>query len=84
MAEAKSGRTALEAAGDPSRRQLASADDDTCSRLHLGREYAINLYPNCSAVAVNHFLRMKSLGVSLSYIDSDQNNKTYLSYPILS
>ena len=34
-------------------------------------------------MAVNHFLRMKSLGVSLSYIDSDQNNKTYLSYPIL-
>ena len=26
---------------------------------------------------------MKSLGVRPSYIDSDQNNKTFLSYPIL-
>ena len=84
VAEAKSGRTALEAAGDPSRRQLASADDDTCSRLHLGREYAKNLYPNCSAVAVIQFPRMKSPAGPLSYIDSDQNNKTDLSYPILS
>ena len=84
VAEAKSERTALETAGDPSRQQLASADDDTCSRLHLGREYAINLYPNCSAVAVNQFPRMKSPAGLLSYIDSDQNNKTNLSYPILS
>ena len=84
MAGAKSERTALETAGDPSRQQLANADDDTCSRLHLGREYAINLYPNCSAVAVNQFPRMKSPAGLLSYIDSDQNNKTNLSYPILS
>ena len=32
---------------------MASADDDTCSRLHLGREYAINLYPNCSLFTKN-------------------------------
>ena len=56
----------------------------TCSRLHLGGESARSCNQAARRWRLIIYLRMKPLGARPSYIDSDQNNKTFLSYPILS
>ena len=56
----------------------------TCSSLHLGGERARTCNQAVRRWRLIIYLRMKSLGARPSYIDSDQNNKTFLSYPILS
>ena len=69
-------RAAMEAFGN--------AVGNTCSRLHLGGESARTCNQAARRWRLIIYLRMKSLGTRPSYIDSDQNNKTFLSYPILS
>ena len=55
----------------------------TCSRLHLGGESARTCNQAVRRWRLIIYHRMKSLVARPSYIDIDQNNKTFLSYPIL-
>ena len=55
----------------------------TCSRLHLGGESARTCNQAARRWRLTIYHRMKSLVARPSYIDNDQNNKTFLSYPIL-
>ena len=68
-------RAAMEAFGN--------AVGNTCSRLHLGGESARTCNQAVRRWRLIIYHRMKSLVARPSYIDIDQNNKTFLSYPIL-
>ena len=68
-------RAAMEAFGN--------AVGNTCSRLHLGGESARTCNQAARRWRLTIYHRMKSLVARPSYIDIDQNNKTFLSYPIL-